>query len=483
MTKILAVASEVFPLVKTGGLADVVGALPAALSHHGIEMRVMVPGYPSVMAAMKGAKPVRHYDDLFGGVSRVLAGRVKGLDLLVVDAPHLFDRPGNPYLGPDGADWLDNWQRFAALSRAAADAGQGAIEAFVPEIVQAHDWQAALTVAYLHFAPKPAAKTILTLHNLAFQGKFPAAVFSALGLPDAAFAIGGVEYYGGVSYLKGGLHYADAITTVSPNYADEICTPEYGMGLDGLLRARRNVLTGIVNGIDTAIWSPASDEHLALTYVPRNFAQRRQANKRAIERRLDLAEGDGPLFCVVSRLTWQKGMDLLVHCLDDLVAQGARLGLLGAGEAALESDFIKAAEQYKGRIGTFIGYDESLSHLLQGGADAILIPSRFEPCGLTQLYGLRYGCVPVVSHVGGLADTIVDANEAALDQGAATGLQFAPVDASVLARAIERATRLYADRNAWNSIQKAGMKADVSWEKSAARYAQLYRRVLQSEAR
>jgi starch synthase len=480
MIKILAVASEVFPLVKTGGLADVVGALPAALAHHGVEMRVMMPGYPAVTAALKEAKPVRRYGDLFGGTGRVLAGHARGLDLLVVDAPHLFDRPGNPYLGPDGADWLDNWQRFAALSRAAADVGQGKIEGFVPEIVQAHDWQAALTVAYLRFAPKPAAKTILTVHNLAFQGKFPAAVFPELGLPDAAFAIGGIEYYGGVSYLKGGLNYADAITTVSPNYADEICTPEYGMGLDGLLRARRNVLTGIVNGIDTAIWSPASDEHLALPYVPRNFVQRRQANKRAIEQRLGLAEGDGPLFCVVSRLTWQKGMDLLVQCLDTLVGQGARLALLGAGEAALESDFAKAAGQYQERIGTMIGYDEGLSHLLQGGADAILIPSRFEPCGLTQLYGLRYGCVPVVSHVGGLADTIVDANEAALDQGAATGLQFAPVDTSALARAIERATRLYADRKAWNSIQKAGMKADVSWEKSAARYAQLYKRVLQN---
>jgi starch synthase len=480
MIKILAVASEVFPLVKTGGLADVAGALPAALAHHGVEMRVMVPGYPAVMAALKEGKPVRRYDDLFGGPGRVLAGQARGLDLLVVDAPHLFERPGNPYLGPDGADWLDNWQRFAALSRAAADVGQGKIENFVPEIVQAHDWQAALTAAYLHFAPKPAAKTILTVHNLAFQGKFPAAIFPALGLPDAAFAIGGIEYYGGVGYLKGGLHYADAITTVSPNYADEICTPEYGMGLDGLLRARRSVLTGIVNGIDTAIWSPASDEHLALSYVPRNFIQRRQANKRAIEQRLNLAEGEGPLFCVVSRLTWQKGMDLLVQCLDTLVGQGARLALLGAGEAALESDFTKAATQHQGRIGAMIGYDESLSHLLQGGADAILIPSRFEPCGLTQLYGLRYGCVPVVSHVGGLADTIVDANEAALDQQAATGVQFAPVDTSSLARAIERATRLYADRKAWNSIQKAGMKTDVSWEKSAARYAQLYKRVLQS---
>jgi starch synthase len=480
MTKVLAVASEAFPLVKTGGLADVVGALPAALAHHGIEMRVMMPGYPAVMAALKEAKPVHRYDDLFDGPGRILAGRAGTLDLLVVDAPHLFDRPGNPYLGPDGKDWPDNWQRFAALSRAAADAGGGVIKAFVPDIVHAHDWQAALAPAYLKFAAGRAAKSVLTVHNIAFQGQFPATIFPSLGLPDAAFAISGVEYYGGVSYLKGGLNYVDAITTVSPSYAEEITTPDFGMGLDGLLRERRHMLTGIVNGIDMSVWNPASDEHLALTYVPRNFVQRRQANKRAIEQRLGLEVGDGPLFCVVSRLTWQKGMDILVQCLDGLVGQGARLALLGAGEAPLESDFTEAATQYKGRVGVMIGYDESLSHLLQGGADAILIPSRFEPCGLTQLYGLRYGCVPVVSHVGGLADTIVDANEAALDQESATGLQFLPVDASALARALDRAIRLYADRKAWNSIQKAGMKTDVSWEKSAARYAQLYKKLLQS---
>ncbi|WP_368905071.1 glycogen synthase GlgA [Taklimakanibacter lacteus] len=478
--KILAVASEVFPLVKTGGLADVAGALPAALKHHGAEMRVMMPAYPKVMAALEDAKPVHRYEDLFGGPARLLAGTAAGLDLLALDAPHLFDRSGNPYTGPDGKDWPDNWMRFAALSRAAADAGRGTVKDFAPDIVHAHDWQAALAPAYLHFTPQPAAKTVLTVHNIAFQGQFSASIFPALGLPEAAFSIGGVEYYGDVGFLKGGLNYADAITTVSPSYSEEIRTPDYGMGLDGLLRARRDALTGIVNGIDTDIWNPASDAHLALSYVPRNFVQRRLANKRAVEERLGLEQSDGLLFCVVSRLTWQKGMDILAQCLDGLVAQGARLALLGSGDAALENDFREAAEKYPGRIAVKIGYDEGLSHLLQGGADAILIPSRFEPCGLTQLYGLRYGCVPVVSRVGGLADTVVDANEAALDQESATGVQFAPVDASTLARAIERATRLYADRKAWNSMQKAGMKTDVSWEKSAARYAQLYQKLLQS---
>lgn len=478
MIKILAVASEMFPLVKTGGLADVVGALPGVLKPHGFDMRVMLPGYPAVMNALKQARAVHRYDDLFGGKARLLAGQAQGLDLLVLEAAHLFDRPGNPYLGSDGKDWTDNWGRFAALSHAAAEIGRGEFAEFVPEIVHAHDWQAALTPAYLHFATGPAAKTIITVHNLAFQGHYPASIFPELKLPASAFAMNGVEYYGGVGYLKAGLHYADAITTVSPSYADEITTPEDGMGLDGLLRLRRDHLTGIVNGIDTAIWNPANDAHLALSYVPRNFIQRREVNKREVERRFGLDREDGPLFCVVSRLTWQKGMDLLVQCLDRLVGLGARLALLGAGEAPLEADFTKASVRHKGRIGAVIGYDEALSHLLQGGADAILIPSRFEPCGLTQLYGLRYGCVPVVAHVGGLADTIVDANEAALERESATGIQFAPVDAPSLQRAIERSVRLYGDRKAWNSIQKAGMKTDVSWEKSAARYAMLYKTLL-----
>jgi starch synthase len=441
-------------------------------------MRVMMPGYPSVLASVKDAKPVHAYNDLFGGPARVLAARVHTLDLLVVEAAHLFDRPGNPYLSADGKDWPDNWMRFAALANAASDCGRGRIKAFIPDIVHAHDWQAALALAYLNFAPRPVARSVLTIHNLAFQGQFPASVFASLKLPASAFGIGGVEYYGGVSYLKAGINYANAITTVSPTYAEEITTPEYGMGLDGLLRSKRDQLTGIVNGIDTQIWNPASDPHLKLSYVPRNFIQRRQVNKRAIEQRFGLAESAAPIFCVVSRLTWQKGMDILSECVDGLVEQGARLALLGSGEASIETEYAKAAARHPGRVGAVIGYDESLSHLLQGGADAILIPSRFEPCGLTQLYGLRYGCVPIVSHVGGLADTIVDANEAAIEQASATGLSFLPVEAASLGRAIERAVKLYADGKAWTNMQKAGMKSDVSWEKSAARYALVYKKLL-----
>ena len=476
MINVLAVASEVYPFVKTGGLADVVGALPQALAGHGVAMRVMVPGYPAVKAALGSTATLHHYIDLFGGPAAILGGRAAGLDLMVLDAPHLFERPGNPYLAADGSDWPDNWKRFAGLSLAAADVGRGAVAAFVPAIVHAHDWQAALAAAYLHFVEGEKARTVLTIHNLAFQGKFAATTFAGLKLPAEAFAVEGVEYYGGIGYLKGGVQFADAITTVSPTYAEEICTPEFGMGLDGLLRARRAVLTGIVNGIDTAVWNPAADLALPATYTSARL-QARAVNKRAVESEFSLDADHGLLFTVVSRLTWQKGMDLLAAALDGLVAAGARLAVLGTGEAAIEGLFRAAAARHAGRVGVVTAYDERLAHLLQGGADAILVPSRFEPCGLTQFCGLRYGCVPVVSRVGGLADTIIDANDAALAAGVATGLQFSPVEAAELDRAIARALSLYADEKAWASVQRRGMRSDVSWTRSAARYAEIYRRL------
>ena len=385
--RVLSVASEVYPLVKTGGLADVAGALPAALAGLGVEVRTLVPGYPAVLAGIDEAEAVHDLKDLFGGPARLLWGRAKGLDLLVVDAPHLYARPGNPYLAPDGTDWPDNGRRFAALGMLAAAIGRGLVPRFPPDIVHAHDWQAGLAPAYLKYGGPSAAKSVATVHNIAFQGYFPAAIFPSLGLPQAAFAIDGVEYYGGVGYLKAALQCADAITTVSPTYAQEIRTAEFGMGLEGLLEVRRGVLAGIVNGIDMEVWNPATDRALAACYDAGGL-ELRVANKRALEARFGLTEDDGPLFCVVSRLTLQKGMDVLAAMLDRLVAAGARFAVLGSGDQPLEQAFRSAARRHEGRIGAVIGYDEGLSHLLQGGADAILIPSRFEPCGLTQLYGL-----------------------------------------------------------------------------------------------
>lgn len=471
--RVLSVASEAFPLIKTGGLADVVGALPAALAGQGVEMRVMVPGYPAVVSALEDATVVRRYRKLFGTSARVLAGRAGGLDLFVLDAPKLFDRPGNPYVDETGVEWRDTWKRFAAFGRAAADIGEGRLDAFRPDVVHCHDWHSGLVPAYLRYAKGAAARSVMTIHNIAFQGRFDSALFPELGLPDAAFAIDGVEYYGGVGYLKAGLQLADAITTVSPTYAEEVCHAEGGMGLDGLLRSRRAVLSGIVNGIDIDVWNPDTDPHLARTYTAAGLGAR-VANKRAVEETFGLDRDDGMLFCVISRLAWQKGMDLLGDCLDLTVAAGARLAVLGSGDPGIEAMFHAAAARHPGRVGIATGYNEPLSHLLQGGADAILVPSRFEPCGLTQFYGLRYGCVPVVARVGGLADTVIDANIAALGANAATGIQFFPVETEALSGALMKAIDLHADRKLWQRLQKNGMKTDVSWAGSAERYAALY---------
>jgi starch synthase len=440
-------------------------------------MRSLLPGYPVVMRALLHGETVHRYDSLLGGPARLVAGEAHGIDLLALDAPHLFDRPGNPYLGPDGRDWPDNAQRFAALARAAADIGQGKVAAFTPDLLHLHDWQAALAAVYVKFEGGP--KTLVTVHNIAFQGQFPASIFALLGLPPEAFAIDGVEYYGTVSYLKGGLSLADAISTVSPSYAQEICTPEFGMGLDGLLRARQGVLHGIVNGIDTTVWNPVTDADLPENYAANRLAKR-VANKRLLEQRFGLDTGDGIIHGVVSRLTWQKGMDILTACLDGMVASGARLAMIGTGEPGIESAVQAAAQRHKGRIGVVTAYDEKLSHLLQGGADTILIPSRFEPCGLTQLYGLRYGCVPVVARTGGLADTIIDANDAALGAGVATGFQFGPVEPAALESALTRSQRIYANPKAWASLQRRGMESDVSWDRSATVYADLYRSLVEN---
>jgi starch synthase len=476
--KVLSVASEVFPLIKTGGLADVAGALPAALKPKGVDMLTLIPGYPAVMAALEDAKPVHLYQNLYGGASALVRGVAKGLDVIVLDAPHLFDRPGNPYLGADGKDWPDNGKRFAALSRAASEIGEGKVKDFVPEVLHLHDWQAALAAANVRYASgskKP--KTLLTVHNIAFQGNFGAQLFGDLGLPAHAYAVDGVEYYGGISFLKGGLACADAISTVSPTYAHEITTPEFGMGLDGLLRQRRGALTGIVNGIDTDVWNPETDKDIAHTYNAKAL-DKRIANKRALEQRLGLDQDDGILHGVVSRLTYQKGLDLLAEHVDWLVASGARLALVGTGEPGLEAAFRDAAAKHQGRIGISFKYDEQLSHLIQAGADTMLVPSRFEPCGLTQLYGLRYGCVPLVGRTGGLADTVIDANEAALGPGVATGLQFSPITSANLQSSLERAARLFANKPAWTNMQKRGMAQDVSWHHSAEAYVQLYKSLL-----
>jgi len=474
----LSVASEIYPLIKTGGLADVTGALPSALQPHGIAMRTLVPGYPAVLDGIEDPHPVHAFPDLFGGAARLLAARQDELELLVLDAPHLYARPGNPYVGPDGNDWPDNAFRFGALAKVAAMVGQGLVDGFAPQIVHAHDWQAGLTPAYLRYSGKPAPATVFTIHNLAYQGQFPRDLLGALGLPERSFAMDGVEYYGAIGYLKAGLQLADRITTVSPAYALEIQGPEAGMGLDGLLRLRAHQLSGILNGIDDLVWDPATDIRIAANYDLHTIAARSR-NKLSLQGRFGLRpEPATQLVGVISRLSWQKGLDLLLEVLPTLLADGTQLALLGSGDPALEAAFRAAAQAHPGQVGVVIGYDESLAHLVQAGADALLVPSRFEPCGLTQLCAMRYGAVPVVARVGGLADTVVDANEMAIATGVATGVQFSPVTADMLAAALLKTRALYADRAVWRNLQINGMTTDVSWRNPAQHYARLYRELL-----
>ncbi len=473
MIEVLSVTSEIYPLIKTGGLADVAGALPGALSESGVTMRTLVPGYPAVTGKMSGGREVARFEDLFGVPGRLIAGRVEGLDLIVLDAPALYDRPGNPYMGPEGWDWPDNWKRFAALSWVASELGLGLVDGYRPQVIHAHDWQAGLVPAYVKYGPSSSLKTVMTVHNMAFQGTFGAEIFSQLRLPAHAFSVDGVEYYGGVGYLKAGVECADVVTTVSPTYAAEIRTPAFGMGLEGLLNNRSSSVFGVLNGIDMDAWNPATDAALAQNYTASTM-QGRLVNKRAVQEAFGLDELDGPLFAVVSRLTWQKGIDLLAANIDLLIEAGGQLAVLGSGDAELENAVRSAAVTHKGKVGLVTGYNEKLSHLVQGGADVMMVPSRFEPCGLTQLYALRYGCVPLVSRVGGLNDTVIDANVAAIQAEVATGIQFAPPTETALADAIRRTLALYADEKSWKKMQRRGMKSDVSWEASAARYAQLY---------
>jgi starch synthase len=473
-TAILSIASEIYPLIKTGGLADVAGALPAALARQGLSVRSLVPGYPAVLKAMRRAEAVHEFPDLFGGPARLLAGRAKGLDLFVLDAPHLFGRPGNPYQAPDGSDWPDNAFRFAALARVGADLGKGLLPAWQPAVIHCHDWQSGLAPAYLHYDGGARPGTVITVHNLAFQGAFPPTLLARLGFPREALTLDGIEYHGHIGYLKAGLRLADRITTVSPTYASEITSDEFGMGLQGLLRGRADLLRGILNGIDTKVWNPAADPLIPAPYDAETLSAR-TANKRALQARLGLEEAPGaPLFGVISRLGWQKGLDLLLAALPVLLHEDGQLALLGAGDAALEEAYRAAAAVNPGRIGCMIGYDEGLAHLIQAGSDALLVPSRFEPCGLTQLCALRYGAVPVVARVGGLADTIIDASPVAMAAGAATGIQFSPVNETMLESAIRRAAQLYRQPQAWERLQRNGMATDVSWTGPAHEYAALY---------
>lgn len=486
--RVLYVTSEVYPLVKTGGLADVSAALPAALKGIGIDVRVLMPGYPAVMKGMRDLQDVGPVITGLpgGGEAQLRRGFLPDkVPAYVLDAPSLFDRAGNPYLAPGGKDWPDNAVRFAALAWVAVNfVGKvPADPSWCPDILHGHDWQAGLVPAYLKLLPeqfggaKPPG-TVMTIHNIAYQGNFSAELLKQLKLPDRAMKTDGVEYYGQISFLKGGCYFSDRVTTVSPTYALEIQTPEYGTGLDGLLRSRSETLSGILNGVDYSVWDPATDRAL-----PANYSADKMAGKAVCKAGLQATFGleqkpDAPIACIVSRLTSHKGLDLVLDVIGDWIKAGGQLVVLGSGDSASETGFRYLHGWHPGSVGIRIGYDEPLSHRIQAGSDIILVPSRAEPCGLTQLYGLKYGTPPLVRRTGGLADTVVDANLSAVKSGTATGFQFTNPSSQELLWALRRAMALYRKPDVWRTIQRNGMLADFSWTDPAREYAALYKDIM-----
>lgn len=476
--RVLHAAAEIYPLVKTGGLADVMGALPQALREQGADVRLLLPGLPAILEAVSSPMPVCELGPMFGaGRVTLMLGRMPGSDLpvYVIDAPYLYQRPGGPYQAPGGVDWSDNLQRFALLGWVAGHLATSALDAnWTPQVVHSHDWHAALANAYIAARPAPSASTVFTVHNLAFQGVFGAPGFAELGLPPSCMTPAGIEFHGQLSMLKAGLVYADRITTVSPTYAREIATAEFGCGMDGVIRARAGSVSGILNGVDPSVWSPASDAHLAAQYSASNLKGKARC-KQALQTELGLeVNADAPLFGLVSRLTSQKGLDLVLEALPALLDAGAQFVLQGTGDPALEAAFGALAKLRPGAVAVRIGYDEVFAHRVIAGSDAVLVPSRFEPCGLTQLYGLAYGTLPVVRKVGGLADTVVDASEEAVRGDVATGFVFEAATESALSETLQRAVAIFRNPKQWNALVKRAMAQDFSWDEAARRYMALY---------
>lgn len=471
--RVLHVAAEIFPLVKTGGLADVVAALPAALAHAGADVRLLLPGMPPMLDAVLHAKPVIDLGACFGAARvRLLRGRMPGTQLPVylIDAPLLYRRGGGPYQAPDGTEWPDNLQRYGLLGWVAAQLGAGELDAgWQPDIVHAHDWHAAMSCAYLQAHAADGVRSVYTVHNLAYQGLFPHEDSALLGLSATFMSPAGLEYHGQLSFMKAGLKFADRITTVSPTYAHEIATHEFGCGLDGVIRSRGAAVSGILNGIDHEVWNPAADPAIAQRYDA-SQPQGKAACKAALQRESGLAEDpDTPLLLALSRLSSQKGLDLILSALPQILEQGAQLVVQGAGEPALEAAFRMAAAAHPGRVAVTIGYDEGRAHRVMAGADLIVVPSRFEPCGLTQLYGLRYGTLPVVRRVGGLADTVVDAAD-----DRATGFHFEHAAAGELAQAVRRAIAAWREPAQRRRMMSQAMAQDFSWHGPARQYLKLY---------
>ncbi len=481
MSKILFATSEAHPLIKTGGLADVSGSLPAALKSLNHAVRLILPAYPQ---AKEKAGPLKCITTIRLPGSqeeiKILEGRLPGSRVFVwlVDYPPAFDRPGNPYLDANGHDWPDNAERFAFFCRIVSEIAMGRAGLdWRPEIVHCNDWQTGLVPALLSLEPERPA-TVFTIHNLAYQGMFPAEVFFRLGLPPQLWHFEGLEFHNHLSFIKGGLAYADKLTTVSPTYAREIQTAEFGYGLDGLLRHRAADLRGILNGIDLDEWNPACDPHIVRHYDARRFSAKRD-NKRALQTDFSLPESNDLLLGSVGRLVEQKGVDLVLDIIEALAELPVQLALLGSGEARFETALQDAAARFPHKISIKLGYSEHLAHRVEAGADAFLMPSRFEPCGLNQLYSLRYGTPPIVHAVGGLADTVVDATPEAIRRKTATGFCFYYASGDALLRTIHHALEIYAQTPKWRAIARTAMTQVFDWKNSARQYVALYREALQ----
>lgn len=484
--RILFVTSEAYPLIKTGGLADVSGSLPAALRELGHDVRLLIPGYPAVLEKLQNSRPVGAVGPLpIVDSVNIIMGEMpdSAVPVLAIDCPSLYQRNGGPYLDTSGRDWEDNPLRFGVFSRVAAllSSADSPLSDWMPEIVHCNDWQSGLTPAYMHYmrayGPQIRAKAVLSIHNLIFQGSFPADWVSRLWLPPESFQMHGLEYYGQLSFLKAGIFYADTLTTVSPTYAHEIQTPEFGFGMQGLLASRSQDIHGILNGIDMNEWNPARDPHLSAHYDVGHLEGKLEV-KTDLRTAMGLEQDTSPLLGVVSRLTSQKGLDMLLAIGETLVQRGCQIAILGSGEAGLEEGFRQLAGRHPGRVGVSIGYNEALSHQIMAGADIFLMPSRFEPCGLNQMYGLRYGTPPVVTHTGGLADSVQDTHSSSLANGTATGFVMPLPEPHELLAAVQRALQYYQQPEIWHQIQRNGMQQDLSWGKSAREYAEVYQSLL-----
>lgn len=472
--RILHAAAEIFPFVKTGGLGDVLGALPRALQSAGAQVRLVLPAMPALSDELRhGQLVVQRSAEASTPAFKLLRGQLgdDGPVCYLVDAPQLYARGGGPYQDTHGREWPDNLQRFALLSRCAAELAAGRLDpSWSAPLLHVHDWHTSLACAYLRRLGSD-VRSILTVHNLAYAGVFPLDAFGELGLdPELIRAGAPLEFYGQLSLLKAGLVLADHVTTVSPSYAREIATPEFGRGFDGVIRARGTAVTGLLNGIDTAVWNPATDAAIAARFDAKRPGNKRYC-KRALLKEFNLDEDlKRPLFGIVSRLSEQKGIDLVLSAIAGLQQLGGTLVILGSGEPALEQACRDAAQRAPQRVGVHIGYDETRAHRLIAGADVLLVPSRFEPCGLTQLYALRYGTLPLVRRVGGLADTIDDT----------VGFPFGPQDTG-FEHALEMAIAAYHHASRWRALRHNAMLREHGWSQAALDYLALYRRLLDAD--